>query len=307
MTINGRPKIFDLSKALIANGDSVVCSSGTTSQNNMLDFDKATYWESIDSDDSTTETITITFNETVELDRLLIVNHNFEDYTVTPVTSGTIDDSDGDPIESDSDYLEDEGGSLIPFINVISLLSSTAQTGISETGYSLNNSYYEFTPIDCIGLVISISKAQELNDLADQEKYCFNVIPTKEIGTFENYPVLSSNDYQVIANQTINRLGRIRKLNPVFSASLNIDVGNSQNDIELLATLDSRENDFIFWANGGKLTENESTSPYYRFSFKPYRLQDFYRCQVVASNLPSFFNNIFSNPISASIQIIETE
>ena len=307
MTINGRPKIFDLSKALIANGDSVVCSSGTTSQNNMLDFDKATYWESIDSDDSTTETITITFNETVELDRLLIVNHNFEDYTVTPVTSGTIDDSDGDPIESDSDYLEDEGGSLIPFINVISLLSSTAQTGISETGYSLNNSYYEFTPIDCIGLVISISKAQELNDLADQEKYCFNVIPTKEIGTFENYPVLSSNDYQVIANQTINRLGRIRKLNPVFSASLNIDVGNSQNDIELLATLDSRENDFIFWANGGNLTENESTSPYYRFSFKPYRLQDFYRCNIPASNLPSFLLNIYSNPVAASLQIIETE
>jgi hypothetical protein len=200
MTINGAPKIFELSKALISSGDSVVCSSGTSSQDNMLDFDKATYWESVGSDDSTTETITITFSESVELDRILLINHNFEDYTITPVTSGTIDDSDGDPIESDYDDIEDEGGSLIPFIQVTSLTSSVEAEGISETGYAYSSSYYEFKKVDCLGLVISVSKAQEVNDLGDKEKYCYNVIPTKEIGTFENFPALQFKRLSSISN-----------------------------------------------------------------------------------------------------------
>ena len=62
MTINGAPKIFEPSMALIKNGDSVVVNSGDASKDNMLDFDKATRYESIGSDDTTPEPFTITFD-----------------------------------------------------------------------------------------------------------------------------------------------------------------------------------------------------------------------------------------------------
>lgn len=276
MTINGAPKIFDLSKALIKNGDSVAVSSGSASKDNMLDFDKATRWESIGSDDVTVETITITFSEAKTFDRILLSNHNFKSYTITPVTGN--------------------------FTNVIDLFSQTPVSGISESSYAIANSYYEHDSITTTGIVITATLAQ----IVDAEKFCFNIIPTEELGTFENFPVLRSNDFQAIANRTINRLSRITKLNPVFSATLTIRNGNSQSDIELLALMDSRNDDFIFWANGGKLTENESATPYYRFSFKPYRLGDFYQCQVIRSNLPGFLLNIYSNPINATMHITES-
>ena len=121
MTINGSIKIFELSKALWKNGDTVAVSSGSGSANNLIDFNKATRWESIGSDDTTAETITITFDTAIEIDRLFLLNHNFKSYTITPVTSGFIEDHNGDAIlDYLGDEIEDDGG-IHPFINVISL------------------------------------------------------------------------------------------------------------------------------------------------------------------------------------------
>jgi len=276
MTIIGTPKIFDLSKALIKNGDTVTVSSGATSKDNILDFDKFTRWESVGSDDLTTETITVTFSEPRTFDRILLTRHNFKSYSIAPATGS--------------------------FTNVIGLFSQTPGLGISETDYGIGDSYYEFDSISTTGIVSTVTLAQTV----DAQKYIFNLIPTSELGTFQTYPVIASNDFQALVSKTMNRRAVVNKLNPVFSASLSIELGNNQNDVDLMTLLADRNDDFILWANGGQLTENESASPFYRFSFKPYRLGDFYKCQVVSSKLPEFINNIYVNAFIANLQLIET-
>ena len=173
MTIDGNIKTFELSKALLKNGATATATSGNSSAENVLDFNKITRYQSVGSDDSTTEVLVLTFPSPTDITRLLILNHNWKAYTITPITSGNIEDNFGEDIlDSDSQAIEDDGATL-EFQNVISLESSTPVEAIAETDYSLSSSYYEFTTMYASGLTISISQAQELNDEPDQEKYAF--------------------------------------------------------------------------------------------------------------------------------------
>jgi len=300
--IDGNIKIFELSKALYKNGATASASSGASSEDNLIDFDKTTRWESVGSSDTTTETLTIIFDEPAEIDRILISNHNFKSYTIYPITDGYIRDSDLELIDDNAGgYLEDDGGTL-SFTNVLSFdnPSIEAATGISETDYSRSSSYYEFDSMFCSGITTSITAAQEVNDEADLEKYCFNVIASMEIGKFESYPELvSASDFQAASFTTINRFGSTQKLNPVFSAALVKGMVDNQNDIDLLEFLNATTDDFIFWANGGAIDD-------YRFQSKPYRPQDFYQCQTDAGTLAKYIGNIYVNSVGFSLGLKET-
>ena len=61
MAITGGIKFFNENK--IRNGNAVG-SSGTASAKYSLDLDVDTYWRSVGSNDSTTETLTVTFDTT---------------------------------------------------------------------------------------------------------------------------------------------------------------------------------------------------------------------------------------------------
>lgn len=309
--INGNFKFFEPSKALFKDGASVVASSGTTSEDNIIDGDKTTRWESIGSDDVTAETITITFSEEKEISRLLLLNHNFSDYTITPVTSGTIQDYLDFDIEDGSSAAINDDGGIIPFKNVTSLLSSVETQSISETDYSLNSSYYEFMPILASGLVITITKAQErIDDVPDQEKYLYRVIPTSEVntnnGTFAGYPLLlNARDSNINTRRSINGRGNIKKMQPALTASVSFQSGNQQDDADIVQHLRDRAESFLFWPNGGNLTVNETDDYHYRFNVAPYRLTDIFLTQVDDSTLSEFINNITITPFQTSFGLRE--
>jgi len=305
MTIDGNIKVFDLSKALFKNGASVTATSGNDTADNMIDFNSLTRWQSVGSDDTTTETLVFTLDEPTTISRLLFLNHNWLEYTITPITSSfLLDDLAAILLDDSSDELEDDG-SILEFLNVISLLSSIPISGISETAYSLSSSYYEFDAVYCSGFTVNVVKAQELHDSPDQEKFCFRAIPTIEVnsnsGTFEKFPVLNGvTDFNGIVTRILNSRSKVQKQTSVFVAGLNLRT-NVQNDIELLEFMRYTNDDFLFWPNGGKLTES-----FFRFNSTPYKLTDIFQMQVNNNVLTQYFGNIYSNIIDSSVGIIET-
>lgn len=305
MTIDGNMKFFELSKALYKNGATATATSGDTSASNVLDLSEITRWQSVGSTDNTTETLTITFDQETTISRILFKKFNFKSFTVTPVTSPYILDGDGSAVLDDSSDEIEDGGATLDFTNVISSTNSTAQTGISETSYDKDNQYYEFDEIYCSGLTIRVTEAVAVNDVADQEKYCYICIPTIEIdsnqGTFDGFPVLSNTtDLKTIRSEVLTGKNKLQKLERTFSASIVGSLISSQNDVRIMDFLKNSESDFLFFPCGGKLPDS-----YFRFESRPYNF-DVYQMQASESGMPEYINNVVVNATQNTLKIIET-
>lgn len=319
MAINGQTKCFELSLALLKDGASVTASSGTLTEDNIIDFNPLTKWQSEGSDDTTTETLTILFQDGyVDLSRLFLINHNLKAYTITPLTSGYIEDDTGDTVDDDDDLpIGDDGGTL-EFQNVYSITNrTTAETGISETDYGYNVSYYEFDSMYCYGITITMTQAQAYHGTTDREKYIYDVVPTNEVnmtvidtetGTFLSWPELQNlRDFNSINNRRINGKYHIQKQDSVFTAALRFTLNGYTLDSELFEHLRYRDEDFLIWPNGGRLTVNEdATTPFFRFNTSPFKLTDLYRVQVYEAGMLKYFQNIYSNAQSAVLLLRET-
>lgn len=306
MTIDGNIKCFELSQALFKNGTTVTVTSGESSKNNLIDFNKLSRWVSSGSSDITTETLTIAFDSAKTISRILLINHNLKSYTITPITSGDLEDDSGAAILDDSEAAINDDGGTLEFNNVISLISNTPVKGISESTYSLDHSYYEFTPVFCTGITIIATSAQVLDDVANQEKFCFMVIPTIEVdansGTFTGFPLLiGTTDFQSINDIVISGKRKIQKQDKVFRGSLIIENTPYQNDVTLIDHIRERQGDFLLWPSGGK-----QSTDFFRFDSVTFRLQDIFQVNINNGDLGTYIGNITQNPIAMSISLVET-
>ena len=79
------PYFFEVNK-INPDQDTIVASTGDGNVENCFDYDKNTYWESVGSDDLTTETIDIIFltadgqHESRIIDRLILTNTNLKNF-----------------------------------------------------------------------------------------------------------------------------------------------------------------------------------------------------------------------------------
>jgi hypothetical protein len=80
MPITGGIKFFDENPALYDNGGGVSASSGQVVANNCIDKLRSTFWTSVGSNDTTAETLTISFGSST-ISRLLLLDHNWKDFT----------------------------------------------------------------------------------------------------------------------------------------------------------------------------------------------------------------------------------
>jgi len=124
MAITGGIKFFDKNKADSLTGAMAIASSGDPSAGFILDRNNFTVWRSVGSDDTTTETITVTLSSSQTFNRLFLLRHNFKEFTVK--------------------YWN--GFSFVNFVNVVGI-NGIATSGISETVYALGSSYYEFDSV----------------------------------------------------------------------------------------------------------------------------------------------------------------
>ena len=177
MPITGGLKILKRSKALFEDGVTMAATSGTGSESRALDRNRFTFWRSVGSSDSVTETLILTFPSTTTIDRIFLVDHNWKSFTVK----------------------YDSGGVFVDFTSVVGL-DGALGGGISETTFADNTAYYEFDSVSTTRLEITAT----LTQTADEDKYLNQLMATEEEGTMVGFPE--------IKGFTWSRNSRVKKM-----------------------------------------------------------------------------------------------
>ncbi len=264
MSISGGIKFFAENYALSDNGGAVTVSSGSVAANYAIDKLPYTYWTSVGSNDSTQETITVSFASQA-ITRILLLDHNWKDYTVK--------------------YWN--GSAYVHFASVVGMDGS--MTNITETAFADSSSYYEVASVTTTLIQIKVNKTQT----ADAQKYIATIMPTIELGTFAGFPTINP----VNLTRTVRTMqmlsGRVKmvKQPAAFSVTLsfqNYPVLSYSADINVITTLIDRETPFYIWLCGGRRGSN-----YFSANMRGFRLQDVYRVQIDSDYVSNWTDNIF--------------
>lgn len=274
MTISGGIKFFERNTALFSSGTTATASSNSATANNILTNRQLVYWQSSGSDDTTTETITVTFNKTVTIDRILLNRINFKEFTVKYDVTGTPTD----------------------FTTVVGLYGALGG-GISETAFADETAYYEVDSISTTIIYITATKTQ----VVDAEKIIYNLFTTAELGTLESYPDITGLQFNRNSKKSkvLSGLENIQKSFDVGSFALNFTSHPSQADMNLVNTLYDEEDSFLVWLCGGR-----RGTTYFRYELKGYRLRDILNMQVDGSTTPNYPNSIYVNAPNNSIKFV---
>lgn len=250
MAINGGVKFFEKNYALLKDGASATASTNPNSINSILDVSKYTEWESIGSSDATTETITVTLNTAIQIDRILLVDFNFKEFEVK----------------------YDNGGGFVSFTNVIGM-NGEAKSGLTETAYALDTGYYEFDAVTTSIIQITCLKTQVVN----AQKTLTSLIVTEEIGTLQGFPrVKGSSNRNETKAKALSRKFVIQKTYETQTIDITFKTHPYAADIALIETLFDRDETFLVYAAGGR-----AGTQYFKYDQKQWTTKDIFNMQLV--------------------------
>lgn len=278
MSISGGVKFFDLSRAR-PDLATVAASTGNTAAPRIIDGSIYTMWQSVGSNDATTETITLTFSPAISINRLLLSNHNFKDFNIQYNT----------------------GAGFTHFAAVVGLDAS--MTNITETAFADTTAYYEFTPVTGITSIrIQVLKTQVVN----AQKYLFRFFAFTEMGTFIGFPVVSSSGHSrnERAQRTASDKFKVQKGYRTAAFGVTFKDYSSalvhRADITLVQTLFDLETPFSLWLCGGRRGED-----YFRHSIFGWGLNDLLTMNIIGLWNPVFNGNIYVGGINAAVNFVE--
>ncbi len=194
-TITGMMKVFK-QNYLTTNSVTYSVTSGSGTIENIKDFDRDTKWESSGSDDTTTETIDITFANSVSINRILLLNMNFKEFTIQWFNGVNYVDFDYIYTEqtiAGGVYGTDEYG-----YSKYGVGSSTPLSAINETDNNEVSRYYEFDSVSLTKLRITVTKTIVPN----AQKFLYELYIGLEMGTFIEDLTSEPNSYLPIVNFT---------------------------------------------------------------------------------------------------------
>jgi len=269
MTISGGIKVFEKSSSLFKDSGNATASSADGSVDNILSMNRNLRWDSVGSDDTTAETITITFDSTT-ISRIFIVDHNLKDFSIT------------------------YGASPTAFTNVVGVDGS--KSGIVETAFSENTSYYEFDQVTTTQINITSTKTQ----IVDAQKYITIFVTTDEIGTFEGFPnVIPFSDANEKRSQVVTGKYITQENFETFNAQLRVEYTN-QADIDIIDSMYESQEPFLIWLCGGKYGAAN-----FSVDFKNWRLKDLYQVQTYDKTRTIWRGNVYIGSPVTSIKLAE--
>lgn len=275
MAITGGVKFFGKNLVLEEDGGSIVASSGDIVSAYAIDKNPVTFWESVGSDDATTETLTLTFDE-VEIDRLILQNHNWKDFNVQYWT----------------------GAAWAHFASVVGL--DGAKANITETAFAQDTAYYEFTAVTTTKLRIQVLKTQ----VVDDQKYIAQVIACTEIGTLQGWPKIKNVKHSRNSRKKEMLSGKVLVQPGIDSFACKLDFQNYpasySADLDLAMELFDREDPFLVWLCGGAYG-----SAKFRKTLRGFRLQDVYLMHVVADVPVEYMGGGYLNPVGIELALEE--
>jgi hypothetical protein len=272
MSMTGGISFYDKAKSLYSDGVRAVASSNTADQNLILSPNKYYKWESIGSNDATTETITITLPSPVSISRIFLLNHNFKNFQV-----------------------QYNNGSPANFTNVRGL-DSYAANNINVTNFARDTAYFEFDAVTTAVIIITCSTTQVTN----AQKFLQQFICTNELGTLQGYPKMNgiSLDRNIRKEEAHSGRFQIQKGYEVAGFDLTLNHYPVQADIDLLDSLHERENNFLVWLCGGKPDQ-------FRIKQRGFNLSDLYQMQIDASMRNSYEKNVYLMGVSQIYSFLE--
>lgn len=278
MAITGGVKFFTNNLALAKDGSTISASTGNASAANMLSRNKLAIWKSQGSDDSTTETITITLPQAETFSRLFVIGHNWKQFQIQYDNAGLTD-----------------------FASVVGL-DGALVGGISETAFVDPVLYYEFTPVSTDEITITVDKTQTV----DAEKYANLFVICTELGTLAGFPKVSP---MINRNQRVTKMldGRTRVDSGPETFSCEIRFENYPVRTEYAAdntliadTLFFRDEAFHVWPCGGR-----RGSDYFGHTIPGFRLQDLELVRISNRQEAEYPDGIYVNPITVSMDLEE--
>lgn len=265
--ISGGIKFFSDNPALSENGGSISsATSGSVASANILDKLSYTYWTSVGSNDTTTETIVIAFpNATIS--RLLLLDHNWKQYTVK--------------------YWN--GFSFVDFAAVSGLDGSISV--ISESTFADDSSYYEFTQITTTQIQITVTKTQSAN----AQKYLATFFPTAEIGTMSGFPKVDPVNFTRTPRTSQMLSGRVKIVKQPQTVSITLGFANYPvlsygADVDLVLSLVDSEIPFYIWLCGGRRGSN-----YFSYQIRGWDLKNCYRVQIDSDVALTWTDNLYKS------------
>lgn len=276
MPITGGMKYFKRSKSLLADGATMIGSTGVGAEDNALDKNRFSFWRSVGSSDSTTETLTLSLPSSQTIDRLFLVDHNWKDFSVT------------------------YGSTPTAFTSVVGI-DGALGGGIVETAFADDTAYYEFDAVTTDTINIEVTKTQ----VADQEKYLNQIIVTEELGTLEGFPVIRS--VRRSRNERTKKMLSGRVLVQKSEETMSVRLGfknypaSLASDITLMTeTLFDIEDDFLVWLCGGR-----RGSTYFKNQMAGFKLRDVLSVQYGADLAQTYSKNVFQNTVNFNVSLLE--
>jgi hypothetical protein len=270
--ITGGVKFFEQNAAGLVNGGSVVdlLGTGSTVVRYLIGKSRDAYWSSMGSNDTVTETLILTYPESTR-DRLIVVGHNWKQFT--------------------AQYWN--GAAFADFTGVRGM-DGALPGGISETAFADPVAYYEVNPFTSTQVRFTATKTQ----LANEQKRAVFLIVTSELGTLQGFPKISPGLVQRNSRQMAMPSGKkkIVKSGEVFDCTLDFSPYSSNDaytgDLDLMYALHDRDLPFLMWPCGGK-----RGLPYFKYAFRPMRLQDIFLAQLVTDISALYADDIYMGPV----------
>lgn len=276
MAVSGGIKFFDKNLADSLTGATATATSGDSSAPFILDKNFYTFYRSVGSDDTITETLVITLAEAKTFNRLFLINHNFKDFDIK--------------------YLD---GTFVDFANVIGVNGDTPGT-IVETAYAADTSYYEFDSVTTNQIQIECLKTQ----VVDAQKFLNSFVVTNELGTLEGFPIIkdATKDKNSRKSELLN--GRMFITKSLEVMRFTIDFKNYppglEDDLNLVYDLFDRDDSFFVWLCGGR-----NGDPFFKYQLRGFRLRDLIQVQVTNVFKDKYKNNLYNSMVSVRLKIEE--
>lgn len=276
MAVTGGIKFFNPNLADSQTGADATASSGDSSADLILDRNNYTVWRSVGSNDTVSETLEITLDDTETFSRLFLIRHNFKEFTVKYWNAAWVD-----------------------FSNVVGVNGVTSSV-ISETAFAYNSAYYEFDPVTTDKILITATKTQTPNE----EKFLNSFVISTELGTLEGYPIIKDATKDKKLRKSILLNGRSFVAKSLEVMRFSIDFKNYPptlaDDLDLAFTLFDRDNNFYTWLCGGR-----HNAQYFKYQLRGFRLEDLILTQTVNIFKDRYRKNIYNSMVNVRLQLEE--
>lgn len=317
MAVSGGIKFFKKSYFDIDAIVTTTTSTGTATEDFVRDRDNATYWQSVGSDDTTTETMEIDFGEAKTIDRIILVKNNFKNFKVeywNDVTPTVLGARFGTGLFGLNTFGEVTSGiedrwnqftsvttkettpnPLVGAFGTAVFGTAVFDRDISEETNTKETNYYECESVSTQKIKLTVETTQ----VANAQKQLFQFIISQELGTFTGYPVYTQKHTRDMREKkTLRGKPRFTIFDDHYSSSLQFGTYPTAVDHALMLTLWDNMSDFLIYPCGADEDQ-------YRFPMKGNRLEDLYLSFFDADFSPNYTQNVYDLGLNYSVGIKE--